>query len=78
MSDYSKMVAQAKVSALKIDARASLARRAMDRTVTVDQHRQMLSHFNPGLNEVFSRFEMAFIQGAESEVREFGSPLDMS
>ena len=71
------VVAETKLTAVKVDAEAALTGRIMERVVDIDGYRRALADNDETLNAVLTRIELGFIAKAERIQRGFGSGLGL-
>jgi hypothetical protein len=72
-----RVVADTKLTAVKVDAEAALTGRIMERVVDIDGYRHALAGNDETLNAVLTRIELGFIAKAERIQRNFGSEFGL-
>lgn len=72
-----RVVADTKLTALKVDAEAALTGRIMERVVDIDGYRRALAGNDETLNSVLTRIELGFIAKAERIQHGFGSEFGL-
>ena len=72
-----RVVAETKLSALKVDAQAALTGRIMERVVDIDSYRRSLAGQDEVLNAILLRVEGGFVTSAERIQRNLGSEFGL-
>ncbi|WP_143544333.1 MULTISPECIES: hypothetical protein [unclassified Rhodococcus (in: high G+C Gram-positive bacteria)] len=68
-----KVVQEARLAGLKVDAESALTARIMERAVDIDAYRKQLANGDPVLDAVLTRIEIGFVDKAGRIQRNFGS-----
>lgn len=72
-----RVVADTKLTAVKVDAEAALTGRMMERAVDIDDYRRSLAGNDETKNAILTRLEMTFINKVERIQRNFGSEFGL-
>ncbi|MBB2893167.1 hypothetical protein [Flexivirga oryzae] len=72
-----RVVADTKLTAVKVDAEAALTGRMMERAVDIDDYRHALVGGDETKNAILTRLEMTFIGKVERIQRNFGSEFGL-
>ena len=76
-SAVARVVADTKLTAVKVDAEAALTGRMMERVVDLDDYRRALAGNDETKNAILTRLEMSFINRVERIQRSFGSEFGL-
>lgn len=76
-SAVARVVAETKLTAVKVDAEAAVTGRIMERVVDIDGYRRTLAGNDETLNAILTRVEMGFIAKAERIQRGMGQEFGL-